>query len=221
MNILLVEDTMETVQLLESALKKEGFVVDTAMDGTSGSYKALTNEYDLLILDIGLPGKDGRDICREVRAAGKSVPILMLSVEGAVATKVELLDIGADDYLSKPFFFEELLARAKALLRRPRELEKKILQVGDLVVDTTSHAVRCGEKEVSLTLKEFSLLEYLIRNRGRVLTRMEILEHVWDVNADPFTNTVETHIGNIRRKIGQSKEEGIIHTVSGVGYEIR
>jgi len=220
MNILVVEDTKELSDFLASSLKKEGFVVDVAYDGTSGSYKAAMNDYDLMILDIGLPGKDGREICREVRVLGKGVPIIMLSAEGEVETKVDLLNAGADDFVTKPFSYDELSARIGAVMRRPRRLENAVMTIGDLVIDTDSRTVRYEGEDIVLTLKEFSLLEYLARNRGRVLSRGEILEHVWDMNADPFTNTIETHIMNIRRKIGRNRGEDLIRTVPGMGYEV-
>lgn len=220
MNILVVEDTKEIADSLKSSLKKEGFVVDVAFDGTDGLYKASMNEYDLIVLDIGLPHKNGREVCRQLRSLGKNTPIVMLSVQGEIETKVDLLNIGADDFITKPFFFKELLARIRALLRRPRKIENAVIQICDIAIDMDSRIVRCKEKEIRLTLKEFLLLEYLARNRGKVLSRMEILEHVWDLNADPFTNTVETHIMNIRKKVGENKEEGLIRTVPGVGYKI-
>lgn len=223
MNILVVEDTREIADSLKSSLKKEGFVVDMAFDGADGLYKASVNEYDLIVLDIGLPHKNGKEVCRELRSMGKDTPIIMLSVQGEVETKVDLLNIGADDFITKPFFFKELLARIRALLRRPRKIENTVIQIGDVIIDTDSRIVRRGEREIRLTLKEFLLLEYLVRNRGRVLPRMEILEHVWDLDADPFTNTIETHIMNIRKKvggIGGNREEGLIRTVPGVGYKM-
>jgi DNA-binding response OmpR family regulator len=220
MNILIVEDTREIADFLETSLTKEGYVVDLAYDGISGLNKACMNEYDLLVLDIGLPLKDGKEVCRELRAQGNGVPILMLSVKGEIGTKVELLKLGADDYITKPFSYDELSARIGALLRRPRELQDTVTRVGQLAVDTDRHVVTYKDKEIKLTLKEFLLLEYMVRNRGRVLTRLELLEHVWDMNADPFTNTIETHVRNIRRKIGVEKRNQLIRTVSGVGYKI-
>ncbi len=220
MNILLVEDTVEAAESLKASLKREGFVVDTAADGADGLSKALAVAYDLILLDIGLPLKDGRQVCRELRAFGRDTPIIMLTASGEIETKVELFQLGADDYVTKPFSFEELSARIGALLRRPHRLESAILAAGELCIDIDSRTVRCGKKRVSLTLKEFALLEYLMRNRGRVLSRMELLEHVWDVNADPFTNTVETHIMNIRKKIGGRRGKEIIRTVSGAGYKL-
>ncbi len=220
MNLLVVEDDKETRNFLKSSLRAEGFVVDTAEDGKAGSYKASVNDYDLIILDIELPYKNGRQICSELRSSGKNMPIIMLSVKGEIDTKVDLLQTGADDYLTKPFSFTELSARIKALLRRPQKIEGEVLCIDDLVLDTGGRTVARAGKEVSLTPKEFFLLEYLMRNRGRVMSRQSLLEHVWDVNADPFTNTVETHIVNLRKKLKQKNKKEIIRTVSGTGYKI-
>lgn len=220
MNLLVVEDDKETRNFLKSSLKAEGFVVDTAEDGKAGSYKANLNDYDLIVLDIELPYKNGRQVCSELRSSGKNMPIIMLSVKGEIDTKVDLLRTGADDYLTKPFSFTELSARIKALLRRPQKIENDILCIEDLVLDNGSRTVARAGKEVYLTPKEFFLLEYLMRNRGRVMSRQALLEHVWDVNADPFTNTVETHIVNLRKKLKQKNKREIICTVSGAGYKI-
>lgn len=220
MNILIVEDNKEMLDSLELLFKDEGFVVDTAQDGDEGFHKANNNCYDIIVLDICLPFKDGMEVCREIRSLGISVPIIMLSVNGDLETKVNLLKIGADDYVTKPFFFAELLARVGALLRRPRKVENAIFEIDDLIIDLDGHTVRRGNKDIWLTMKEFLLLEYLIKNRGRVLSRTEILEHVWDMNANPLTNTIETHITNLRKKIGFRGNGKFIRTVSGVGYKI-
>jgi len=173
-----------------------------------------------VVLDIGLPNKDGRQIAAELRADGKCMPVLILSVKGEISTKAELFDIGADDYVVKPFSYIEFVARIRALLRRPKKLEGKILQIEDLVLDVRKHIVTRGKTQKYLAPKEFFLLEYLMRNEGKVLTRAEILEHVWDINADLFTNTVETHIVNLRKKLRQRNKRELIHTVSGTGYKI-
>lgn len=220
MNLLIVEDDKETLACLKPSLKAEGFVVDAAEDGETGLYKTKINDYDLIILDIGLPRKNGRQVCSEIRSAGKHMPILILSVKSEIDTKAELLDAGADDYITKPFAFKELMARISALLRRPNKIEHTKLQIGDLAVDIEGRVVARGNKKLHLTAKEFSLLEYLLRNRGKVLSRQEILEHVWDMNADPFTNTIETHMVNLRKKIEGKNGKKVIHTVPGVGYKI-
>ncbi len=220
MNLLIVEDDKEILSLLKPLFKSEGFVVDVAEDGDIGSYKVKTNDYDIVILDIILPHKDGRQICSELRSAGKNMPVVMLSVKGEIGTKVDLLNIGADDYVTKPFSFTELLARVQALLRRPKKIEGDILYIDDLVLDMGRHIVKRGKKDIHLTPKEFFLLEYLMRNQDRVLSRAVILEHVWDMDADPFTNTIETHILNLRKKIGGKNKRGLIHSISGMGYKI-
>lgn len=220
MNILIVEDDKETLHFLHDSLKEEGFVVDGAEDGEVGFRKAHSNTYDIIVLDIGLPNKDGKTIAAELRAAGKTTPILILSVKGEITTKAELLEIGADDYMVKPFSFIELRARLRALLRRPKSLEGDIFEIDDLVMDVRRRTVVKSRKEIHLSPKEFFLLEYLMRNEGKVLSRVEILEHVWDMNADLFTNTVETHIVNLRRKLHSKNRRELIHTVSGTGYKI-
>lgn len=220
MNILLVEDVEETAESLRASLQKAGFAVDVAFDGAIGYAKAVANGYDIVILDIGLPGKDGRQICRELRAAGKEMPILVLSAIGEVGTKVELLEMGADDYLAKPFFFAELNARVQALLRRPRHLEGEVLFLGNLSIMIKNRTVKRSGRDIPLTLKEFSLLEYLVRNSGRVVPRGELLDHVWDTDKDPFTNTIETHISSLRRKLDGGRKKSIIRTASGIGYTV-
>lgn len=220
MKILLIDDDKGIVQSLKHSLENECFEVDVAYDGQRGSFLARINEYDLIILDYGLPEKDGRRVCEEIRSDGCLTPVLMLSVQSEPHTKADLLDIGADDYLTKPFSLEELLARVRALLRRPREIKQDILQVDDLIMDTKKHSVKRNGKDIYLTLKEFMLLEYMLRNMGSVLTRSLIVEHVWDMNADPFSNTIEAHISNIRRKIDLPSKTKLIHTLPGRGYKL-
>jgi DNA-binding response OmpR family regulator len=220
MNILIIEDDKETIDFLRSSLKDVGYVVDTAEDGQMGLDKAVRSTYDLIILDHNLPQKDGRQICLEIRNRGKCVPIIMLSVRTEIEDKINLLNIGVDDYVTKPFVFAELLARIRALLRRPPKMESMVLKIDDLILDTTKYTVKRGSKEICLSPKEFALLEYLIKNKERVLSRSEILEHVWDMNTDPFTNTIETHILNLRKKIRQKNKKELIHTVSGRGYKM-
>lgn len=220
MNILIVEDDKETLNFLKLSLMAEGFVVDTAEDGDNGYYKTKINDYDLIILDIGLPRKDGRQICSEIRSEGKSMPILILSVKGEIDTKVDLLNLGADDYITKPYSYIELVARVKTLMRRTKILEDEILCVDDIELNLPKRSVYQTGKKIHLTPKEFFLLEYLLRNRGRVLTRQAILEHVWDMNADLFTNTIETHIAMLRQKLKGKKKDNFIRTVSGSGYVI-
>lgn len=220
MNLLLIEDDKEIVSSLMPQLKERGFVVDVAFDGEEGLRKAQKNNYDIVILDKGLPKKDGLEVCSGIRSTGKHMPILILSVKSEIDTKTDLLNAGADDYMTKPFSFKELMARLNALLRRPKKVEHMILRIGDIIVDIEGRTVTRGNKKLHLTTKEFSLLEYLLRNRGRAISRQEILEHVWDINADPFTNTVETHILILRRKIEGKRGDKIIQTVPNVGYKI-
>ena len=220
MNLLLVEDDKEIVDSLASSFKERGFVVDVAFDGEIGLQKAQRNNYDIIILDKGLPHKDGLEVCAEIRASGKQMPILILSVKSEIGTKAELLNAGADDYMTKPFSFVELIARVHALLRRPEKTEHTKFDLNGLVVDIEGRKVVRGKKEIHLTTKEFSLLEYLLRHKGKAISRMEILEHVWDMNADPFTNTVETHVLTLRKKIKAPGGDSIIRTVPGIGYKI-
>ena len=220
MNILVVEDNKETLSFLKETLKEEGFVVDSAEDGQYGLEKALRNDYDILLLDNMLPRKTGPEICAEMRKNGKNTRILMLSVNNEPDIKVKALNLGADDYLSKPFSMSELLARLRALLRRPEKIKKDIMKADTVSMDLKNKTVRRSGKEINLTPREFALLEYFMRNRGKVISRMEILEHVWDMNADLFTNTVETHISNIRKKLGGRDRNHIICTVAGAGYKM-
>jgi DNA-binding response OmpR family regulator len=219
MRILVVEDEKDIASFLKHSLEAECFAVDIAEDGEKGSYLARTNDYDLMVLDNILPKKTGLEVCREARQHGKQTPIVMLSVKSETETKVKLLDSGADDYLVKPFSFEELLARIRALLRRPNKMNGEVLQASNLVLDTKKHTLMRGEEEIYLTRKEFMLLEYLMRNQEAVLSRGMILEHVWDMSADPFSNTIESHIASLRRKLGDPAGGDFIHTVPGRGYK--
>jgi DNA-binding response OmpR family regulator len=220
MRLLLIEDDTDISAFLKRSLEQEYFAVDVAEDGEKGSYLARLNDYDVIVLDNVLPIKDGIEVCREIRAGGKSTPILVLSVKSETTRKVELLNAGADDYLTKPFSFEELLARIRALLRRPETLEGDIFTVGDLALDTRRHTVTRGGKAIYLTRKEFMLLEYLMKHPGIVLSRGMLLEHVWDMSMDPFTNTIESHILSLRRKIDAKGKSKLIHTLTGRGYKI-
>jgi len=220
MKILLVEDDENIAKFLKISLENECFEIDWENNGESGSFSARTNEYDLMILDYSLPGKNGQTICQEIRKDNINTPVMILSVQGEPQTKADLLNSGADDYLSKPFSLEELLARIRALLRRSNDLKQDVLIIDNLTVDTKKHLVKRGNKEIYLTLKEFMLLEYLLRNQGTVLSRGLILEHVWDMNADLFSNTIEAHVSNIRRKIDLPGMKHLIKTVPGRGYKI-
>jgi DNA-binding response OmpR family regulator len=220
MRVLLVEDEPQIAEFIKKSLRAEYFAVDVASDGEKGLYLGRIHDYDLIILDNMLPKKKGIDVCRELRAHGKTTPILILSVKTETNQKVQLLNAGADDYLMKPFSFEELLARMRALLRRSPHVEGDILKIDNLELDSGKHTVTRGGKEVYLTRKEFMLLQYLLRNLGSVLSRGMIMEHVWDMNADPFSNTIESHILSLRKKINFGNNKKLITTVPGRGYKI-
>lgn len=220
MRVLIIEDDENISRLLKDSLKTEFFAVDSAADGEKGSHLAQINDYDLIILDHLLPKKDGLAVIREIRAKKIAVPILLLSVRGAAAHKAQLLDAGADDYLAKPFSLDELMARIRALLRRPAVLKNDIYKIGDLALDVKKCAVCRGGKDIYLTRKEFMLLHYLMQHEGVVLSRGAILEHVWDMNTDIFSNTIESHILSLRKKIGDMGKHRLIQTIPGRGYKI-
>ncbi len=219
MRVLVIEDNKTMRESLKSILENEGFVVDSASDGDKGSYLARTNNYDIVLLDNNLPLKMGDEVCRDIRSASKHVPILLLSVQSELHEKVLLLDSGADDYLTKPYSYRELLARMKALTRRPPVIKPDIFSVGNLVVNCLNSQVFLGDRSVYLTRKEFALLELLLRNRGNAVSKGIILEHVWDMNVNPFSKTVETHILNLRKKIERDGEK-LIQSIHGRGYRI-
>lgn len=220
MRILVIEDEEKISHFLRDSFEAEFFAVDIAEDGERGSYFARNNEYDLVVLDNMLPKKDGLQVCEEIRAAGKTMPILVVSVKTDAMDKVDLLNAGADDYLAKPFVLEELLARARALMRRPVSIESDILTVEDITLDTTSGTAKRGDRDLALTRKEYMLLQYLMRNEGIVLSRGMILEHVWDMSVDIFSNTIESHILSLRKKLDDMGRDRLIQTVSGRGYRI-
>lgn len=219
MRVLLIEDEEDLAAFIVSLLKKSGLAVDYASDGERGSFLARTNHYDLVITDYILPKLDGRSLIKEIRDDGRQMPILMLSVRQSAADKSDVLDVGADDYLSKPFSSEELLARVRALGRRSPNIKNRILTFRNLKLDPDTFRVSKGSQNIKLTNKEFSLLQYLMLNAEHVVSREILLDHVWDDEVDSFSNTVETHILRLRRKI-ESKGEKIIHTVVGRGYRL-
>jgi len=220
MRILLIEDEKDIADLIMAGLRSERFAVDWAATGEQGLAWAKVNSYDLGIFDVRLPGTGGLEVCRMVRERQKDFPVIMLSVMNDAITKVEALNNGADDYLAKPFFMAELLARVRALLRRQKILAGPIFTVGDLTLDVSLHTVSRGRKRIRLNRKEFSLLEYFMRHPGITLTRAMILEHVWDMNADPFTNTVDVHVRFLRQKIDDGHRKKLLKTVHGYGYKI-
>jgi len=220
MRILVVEDNSHIRSLVKTGLEAESFTVDCAEDGERGSFIARTNDYDLIILDLGLPKKRGEEVCAEIRRAGKTMPILILSIESETPTRVGLLQIGADDFLAKPFSFDELFARIRALLRRPRRLEEPKMSAAGLEIDSEAQKVSRGKQSIYLTRKEFWRLEFLAKNKGNVVSRGRLLEHVWDLDGDPFSNSIETHICNLRKKLATAKKQNIIENVSGRGYRM-
>ncbi len=220
MRILVVDDDKETRDFLKKNLEIESFVVDTAGDGEEGSYMGRMHPYDLILLDNIMPKKNGTDVCKEIRSSGKTMPILILSIDADIAKKVSLLNIGADDYVTKPFSYVELSSRIRALLRRPSTIILPILKTGDLTLDSMNQRVRRGSHEIYLTRKEFALAEYLMRNSGNVVSRASLLEHVWSDDIDPFSNTIESHILNLRKKIDTPHRRKLIHTIPGRGYKI-
>jgi len=221
MRILIIEDEPTLGKVLKSNLEAETYSVDIEVDGERGFYRAKTNDYDAIVLDDILPGKRGYEICKELRRSGKTTPILLMSVQAEIDRKVSLLNDGADDYLTKPFSFEEMSARLRALLRRPKNLLHDEFRVHDLVLSESSASVARNGNNIYLTPKEFSLLYYLMKNCGRLVTRSMFLEHVWDGETDPLSNMIETHIYNLRQKIDRPGMKKIIHTVSGRGYMIK
>ena len=220
MRILLVEDDTAIARSLKEGLEDESYAVDVANDGSEGYRTAAADDYDVIILDIMLPEMNGYEVCRALRNDGNKTPILMLTARDAERDIVEGLDTGADDYLAKPFSFDVLLARIRALLRRPNEKLEEILQVGDLKLDPSSKKVTRASQEINLTAKEYGVLEYLMRNKGKVLSKEQIISHVWDFDADVLPNNVELFIMFLRRKIDKPFESKLIHTVSGFGYKL-
>lgn len=219
--ILVIEDEKKVASFIKRGLEEESYSVDTAYDGVKGQYLAEINDYDLIILDLMLPEKDGLDVCRELRQKKIKTLILMLTAKDSVNDRVEGLNIGADDYLVKPFAFDELLARIRAMLRRGEPTTSLKLEVGDLVMEPVTRQVTRGGKEITLTGKEYALLEYFMRHPGEVLTRTKLSEHVWDNDFDTYTNVIDVYINYLRNKIDKDFEKKLIHTVRGVGYMIR
>jgi two-component system, OmpR family, response regulator len=219
--VLVVEDEVRMAALLERGLREEGYAVDVAPNGTDGLWLATENDYDAVVLDVMLPGMDGFEVCRKARAAGRWAPVLLLTARDGVDDRVRGLDAGADDYLTKPFSFAELAARLRALVRRGGKERPVVLQVGDLHLDPATHRAWRGSTELSLSPKEMALLGLLIRNAGDVVTRTQILDHVWDFAYDGASNVVDQYIAYLRRKVDRPFGRSDIETVRGVGYRIR
>ena len=218
MRLLLVEDDARIARFVAKGLREQAYAVDVATNGDDALYQAAINTYDLIVLDVMIPGRDGFAVCRELRAAGQKIPILMLTAKDAVEDRIAGLDFGADDYLTKPFEFRELLARLRALLRRPSGLVPDQLIIADLVINTIGQYVSRKGRHIPLTAKEYALLEFLARNTGRVVGRAEIAEHVWDEEFDPFSNLIEVYVNRLRRKIDLPQMKALLHTRRGSGY---
>jgi len=221
MRILLVEDDKKVASFIRKGLEEEGYAVDVAADGEAGLFMGLDRLHDLIILDVMLPKKPGFQVLRELRQAKVATPVLMLTARDTIEDKVQGLDAGADDYLTKPFVFAELLARVRALLRRRAEARSPRLQVANLVLDPATRSVTRGGQPITLTNREFALLEYLMRNAGRVLTRTAITEHVWDYDFDSGTNVIDVYVNYLRKKVDAGHEPKLLHTVRGAGYVLR
>jgi two-component system, OmpR family, response regulator len=222
MRVLVIEDDSETATYIVEGLKTSGYRADHVSDGRDGLIVATTTSYDVIIVDRMLPGLDGLAMVKTIREAGVKAPVLFLTARGGIDDRVEGLEAGGDDYLTKPFAFSELMARLNALARRPPlAAVQTVLRVGDLQMDLIARQVRRGNQEVDLQPREFQLLEYLMRNAGRVVTRTMLLEHVWDFHFDPKTKIVETHISRLRAKVDRGVNQELIHTIRGSGYVIR
>ena len=218
MRILIVEDEKKVAAFIKKGLEEETYAVDVAYDGEDGLHMGVENQYDLIILDLMLPVIDGLEVLSRLRENKVDTPILLLTAKDSVEDKVTGLNTGADDYLTKPFAFSELLARLRVLLRRGKAETKTVLQIKGLSLDLVSHKVKRNDEEIELTGKEYSLLEYFMRNQGKVLTRTMIAEHVWDYNFDTFTNVIDVYVNHLRKKIDKGYPEKLLHTLRGVGY---
>jgi DNA-binding response OmpR family regulator len=221
MRILVVDDDRRLCSIVKRGLVEEAYAVDVAHDGEDGQYLAEVNPYDLIILDIMMPKRDGLEVCRNLRAGNISTPIMMLTAKDTVEDRVKGLDIGADDYVVKPFAFSELLARVRALLRREGPLKSAELKIGELTLNTRTRELRKGNKIIELTTKEYTILEYLMRHPGILVTRTMIEEHAWDYDFDSLSNLVDVYIRRLRRKMDEGEEGSIIQTIRGAGYRLR
>ncbi|MCL4400227.1 response regulator transcription factor [Patescibacteria group bacterium] len=223
MKILIIEDNEKLASAIKRGLEQEGYAADYLLDGESGERKIESgiHEYDLVVLDVMLPKRDGIAVCKSWREKDIAIPVIMLTAKDTTEDKIAGLNCGADDYLVKPFSFDELVARIRALLRRPKEVLPNEIKIGDIVLDTATRKVTCAGKEIALTLKEFMVLEYLMRHPSVVVTRDELYDHAWDFAANPLSNTVDAHIKNLRKKIGRNRHEEILETIRGVGYRLK
>jgi DNA-binding response OmpR family regulator len=221
MKILIIEDDAKLALMIKEGLSAESHTVEISSDGADGAFLAKNYEYDAIILDYSLPKKDGIQVAKDIRSTGKNTPILFLSVTEDPEVKVQALENGADDYITKPFSLKELFARIRAVSRRPKVISQPVLTVGDLVMDTEKSSVVRGESTISLTRKEYNLLEYFMKHVGIVLSRALIMEHVWTADSDPLSNTCEAHIRNLRKKINSGNKPNLIENIPGRGYVIR
>jgi heavy metal response regulator len=221
MRLLVVEDEKKVAGFIKKGLEEEGYAVDLAGDGKTGLEMALDRVHDLIVLDIQLPKMDGLSVLDALRREKVAIPVLLLTVRATIEDKVLGLDAGADDYLTKPFAFQELVARVRALLRRHAEVKQPMLQIADITLDPARRTVLRGDRKLDLTTREFALLDYFMRNPGRVLTRTMISEHVWDYDFDSETNVIDVYVNYLRKKIDSDREQKLIHTVRGVGYMLK
>jgi DNA-binding response OmpR family regulator len=221
MRILLVEDEMKLAHAMKRALEIQKYAVDVVNNGKDGLDFAIGEEFSLIILDVMLPGMDGIEICKKIRTEGIHTPVMMLTARGQISDKVTGLDVGADDYMVKPFSFEELFARIRALVRRPIQTNEPVLNIGDLTLDSKTFNVKRDNNLINLSAKEFSLLEYLLRNKNAVLNKDQIIAHVWNYDSDVLPSTIEVHVKHLRDKIDEKGKDSFIHTIRGRGYTIR
>ncbi|MFA5420595.1 MAG: response regulator transcription factor [Patescibacteria group bacterium] len=221
MKILVIEDEKDVANLIAEALQDSLSTVDIANDGKAAVYMFQTNTYDLVLLDYNLPIKNGEEVLSEIKKENKNIPVIAITVETSQETKNKMFEMGVDDYITKPFIFDDLISRVNAVSRRPKKIESKIYKIDDLCVDVEKHQVRRGKINIYLTFKELMLLEFFLKNEGRILSRTILMENVWDFNADPFSNTIESHILKLRKKINPNKDKrDLIHTIKGRGYKI-
>lgn len=220
MKILIIDDEATILEFLKQGLEAKMFQVETAEDGERGAFLGRTGNYDLIILDYVLPKMDGFEVLKEIRNEKKHIPVIMLTVKSELNIKEKMFALGVDDYITKPFLFDELLMRINAILKRPAKIEGDFFKIDNLTLNAKTNIIRRDGKEIYLTRREFFLLEYLLRHRGLIISRQEILEHVWDYNADPFSNSIESHIASLRRKLNKNKNRNLIHTFNGRGYKL-
>lgn len=221
MRILVIEDEVKLAHAMKRALELQKYAVDVVNSGKDGLDFAIGEDFNLIILDVMLPEIDGIEICRRIRAAGNHTPVMMLTARGQISDKVTGLDVGADDYMVKPFSFEELFARVRALVRRPTQANDPVLSIKNLTLDPKTFTVKRGDKLIELSAKEFSLLEYLLRNKNTVLNKEQIISHVWNYDSDVLPSTIEVHVKHLRDKIDSEGQDSLIHTIRGRGYTIR